>query len=98
MATRRRPRSALIPAQLALLLFGAATACGGSHESGGTASHPAWSDTAVTAVSPPVVGSGVTAVTALSPDGRLRTVVDDLAGGKRLWAHLAVISGRPAAM
>ena len=74
------------------------TACGGSHESGGAASRPAWNDTAVTAVSRPVIGSGITAVTALFPDGRLRTVVYDLAGGKRLWTHPAVISGRPAAM
>jgi PQQ-like domain len=92
----RRLRSALIPAHIAVLLLGTA-ACGGSHDSGATAK-PAWSDTAVDAVSRPVIGSGVTAVTALRSDGRLQTVVNDVASGKRLWAWPAVISGRPAAL
>lgn len=97
MATHRRTLSALIPAHIALLFVGTA-ACGGSGESIHAATKPAWSDTAVGAVSRPVTGAGVTAVTALFPDGRLRTVVDDVDDGKRLWARPAVISGRPAAM
>jgi outer membrane protein assembly factor BamB len=78
-------------------LLGSA-ACGGSHGPSGTASRPAWNDTTVNAVSRPVIGSGVTAVTALQPDGRLQTVVSDINDGKRLWARPAVISGRPAAL
>lgn len=97
MATHRRLRSALIPAQIALTLLGAA-ACGGSRESAGETVRPAWNDTAVDAASRPVAGAGVTAVTALGADGRLRTVVDDLAHGTRLWTHPAVIAGRPPAM
>jgi outer membrane protein assembly factor BamB len=97
VATHRRLHSAYIPAHIAVLLFGA-VACGGSHESSGGATKPAWGDTAVNAVSRPVIGSGVTAVTALRPDGHLQTVVSDVAKGKRLWAHPAVIAGRPAAM
>lgn len=82
-----------------MLLLGA-VACGGSHATSGgaAATRPAWSDTAVNAVSRPVIGSGVTAVTGLRPDGRLRTVVSDVRDGKRLWARPSVISGRPAAM
>jgi hypothetical protein len=97
VATHRRLRTAFIPAHLGVLLLGAA-ACGGSPSSSGAAARPAWNDTAVNAVSRPAIGSGVTAVTALLPDGRLQTVVSDVASGKRLWARPAVISGRPAAM
>jgi outer membrane protein assembly factor BamB len=97
VATHRRLRSPFIPAQLAVLFLGA-VACGGSHGSAGAAGRPAWNDTAVNAVSRPVIGSGFTAVTALLPDGHLQTVVSDVAHGKRLWARPAVISGRPAAM
>jgi outer membrane protein assembly factor BamB len=97
VATHRRLRSALIPAQLAALVVGSA-ACGGSSGSSGGAAKPAWNDTTVNAVSRPVIGSGVTAVTALRPDGHLQTVVNDVRDGKRLWARPAVISGRPAAM
>src|SRR3569833_2266269 len=94
VATHRRLRSALIPAQLAALVVGSA-ACGGSSGSSGGAATPAWNDTAVTAVSRPVTGSGVTAVTALRPDGHLQSVVNDVRDGMRLWARPAVISGRP---
>ncbi|MGH3374715.1 MAG: PQQ-binding-like beta-propeller repeat protein [Actinoallomurus sp.] len=97
MATHRRLRSAFIPAHIAVLVLGAA-ACGGSDGSSAGTGKPGWNDTAVNAVSRPVIGSGVTAVTALRPDGHLQTVVSDVADGKRLWARPAVISGRPAAM
>lgn len=98
MATHRRLRFAVIPAQTALVLF-AVVACGsGSHDSVGDTVRPAWNDTGVNAVSRPVVAGGVTAVTALRPDGRLQTVVDDVAHGTRLWTHPAVIAGRPPAL
>jgi hypothetical protein len=70
VATHRRLRTAFIPAHLGVLLLGAA-ACGGSPSSSGAAARPAWNDTSVNAVSRPVIGSGVTAVTALLPDGHL---------------------------
>ena len=70
MATHRRLRSALISAHIAFALVGVA-ACGGSRgsadEAGGTV-RAAWGDTAVDAVSRPVIGSGVAAVTALRPE------------------------------
>lgn len=97
MATHRRLRSVLIPAQVALTLLGAA-ACRDARESAGESVRPVWNDTAVDAASRPAAGAGVTAVTALGGDGRLRTVVDDLAHGTRLWTHPAVIAGRPPAM
>ncbi|MGI5225910.1 PQQ-binding-like beta-propeller repeat protein [Actinoallomurus sp. CA-142502] len=97
MAPHRRLLSALIPAQTAALMLGAA-ACGGSSDTPAAADRPAWNDTAVDAVSRPVIGSGFTASTALGRDGHLQTVVSDVRSGKRLWARPAVISGRPAAM
>lgn len=101
MATHRRLLSAFISAQTAVLLL-SASACGGSSDSssdsGGAQEKAAWNDTAVNAVSRPVVGSGVTAATALLPDGRLQTVVSDVGDGKRLWARPSVIAGRPAAL
>jgi outer membrane protein assembly factor BamB len=94
VTTQRRLLPALISAQIVL----GAAACGGSHESSGATSKPAWNDAGINAVSRPVIGSGVSAVTALQPDGKLQTVVNDVRDGKRLWARPAVISGRPAAM
>lgn len=98
MATHRRLRSALIPAHIALALLGAAACGGGSHEPAAATVRAAWNDTAVDAVSRPVIASGVAAVTALGPDGRLQTVVSDVTNGTRLWARPAVIAGRPPAM
>jgi outer membrane protein assembly factor BamB len=98
VAAYRRLRFAFIPAQIATVLIGSAACGGDSHGTSGEAAKPAWNDTAVNAVSRPVIGSGVTAVTGLLPDGRLQTVVSDVNDGKRLWARPAVISGRPAAM
>jgi outer membrane protein assembly factor BamB len=97
VATQRRLRSALIPAQIALTLLGV-TACGGSHGSAGETARPAWNETDVNAVSRPVIGAGVAAVTAVLPDGRLQTAVSDVTHGTRLWARPAVIAGRPPAM
>ncbi|WP_241661457.1 PQQ-binding-like beta-propeller repeat protein [Thermomonospora catenispora] len=56
---------------------------------------PRWSDPAVNAVSRPVSGGGVTAVTALRPDGTLETAVYDLATGSRRWSRPATMAGRP---
>jgi outer membrane protein assembly factor BamB len=81
-----------LPVLFALLL--GLAACGGSPPG----AKPAWNDTSVDAVSRPVIGSGVSAVTALLPGGRLQTVVSDVAHGTKLWTHPSTISGRPAAM
>ncbi|WP_233358953.1 outer membrane protein assembly factor BamB family protein [Thermomonospora amylolytica] len=56
---------------------------------------PRWSDPSVNAVSRPMSGSGVTAVTALRPDGALETAVYDLATGNRRWSRPATMAGRP---
>jgi outer membrane protein assembly factor BamB len=89
-----RRRLSLILALAPLVL----SACGGSSDAPSAGARPAWNDTSVDAVSRPVIGSGITAVTALGSDGRLQTVVSDVRDGRRLWARPAVISGRPAAM
>jgi outer membrane protein assembly factor BamB len=52
----------------------------------------------VNAVSKPVSGTGVAAVTSLRKDGALETDVYELAGGKRLWARPATMMGRLAGM
>jgi outer membrane protein assembly factor BamB len=91
MVTHSRLRSVSVPARLAALLL--AAGCGAHGES-----TKGWRDTSVNAVSRPVIGSGVAAVTALGPDGRLQTVAADLGDGRRLWARPATIAGRPAAM
>jgi outer membrane protein assembly factor BamB len=81
-----------LSASVVALLLGVTACDGGSEPS------PAWNDTGVNAVSRPVIGSGVAAVTALLPDGRLQTVVSDVDRGTRLWTRPTVIAGRPAAM
>ncbi len=93
MATHRRLLSAFISAQTAVLLLSACRVRGLADSSSDAAAlrrRPAWNDTAVNAVSRPVIGSGVTAVTALLPDGRLQTVVSDV--GER---QAAVGAARP---
>ncbi|WP_345354516.1 PQQ-binding-like beta-propeller repeat protein [Actinoallomurus liliacearum] len=56
----------------------------------------AWQDPAAGAVGRPAIGGGVTAVPSLGADGRLRTLVLDLASGRRLWSRPATTAGRPA--
>lgn len=90
MATHRR----LLAASLPLILL--ATGCSGAHHTGTTGA--GWTDTNINTVSKPVIGSGVTAVTALRRDGQLETVVSDVTNGTRLWAQAATMSGRPAGM
>lgn len=96
MVTHSRIRSASVPAPLAILLL--AAGCGGAHGGAHGPKAVQWQDASINTVSRPAIGSGVTAVTALRPDGRLQTVATDLANGRRLWAQPAVIAGRPAAM
>ncbi|HEX2313237.1 MAG TPA: PQQ-binding-like beta-propeller repeat protein [Thermomonospora sp.] len=55
---------------------------------------PGWSDATVNAVSRPVTGGGVTAVTGLRPDGTLETAVYDLRSGRRQWTRTATMAGR----
>src|SRR5262249_35056459 len=100
VATRVRRRLVSVPAQVAVLLTAAACGGGGGGTSGGGAGgKPAGGhDGTVNVVSRAVTASGVTAVTALGGDGRLRTVTADVATGKRLWTHPATMAGRPAAM
>jgi outer membrane protein assembly factor BamB len=85
-----------IAARLTVLALTAAGCGGGSGADGPRVT--GWHNAAIDAVSRPAVGSGVTAVTALLPDGHLQTVTADLASGRRLWAQPATIAGRPTAM
>lgn len=94
MATHPRLRLVSVPVQLAVVLAVAGCGAGGDASTTG----PGWRDTTVNAVSRPVIGSGITAVTALRPDGRLETVASDVTNGKRLWSRPATIAGRPPAM
>jgi putative pyrroloquinoline-quinone binding quinoprotein len=96
VATQPRLRSMSVPAQLAVLFL--AAGCGGAHGGAHAQRMMEWHDASINTVSRPAVGSGVTAVTALLPDGGLQTVAADVTDGKRLWAHPAAIAGRPAAM
>lgn len=100
VATHTRRRLASVPAQLAVLL--AAAACGGgggdAAREGPAAKIASWRDGSVNVVSSPVIASGVTAVTALGGDGRLRTVATDVATGRRLWTQPATMAGRPTAL
>jgi PQQ-like domain len=74
-----------------------AVGCSGS---GGDQAQAAqgWAGTGVNAVSRPVMGAGVAAVTGLRPDGSLETVAFDLDEGKRLWSRPTTMVGRPPGM
>jgi outer membrane protein assembly factor BamB len=72
----------------------AASGCSGGPGGGAADAAKPWSRTEVNAVSRPIAGAGVTAVTGLRPDGSLETSVHDLAGGERLWAKPATMVGR----
>lgn len=99
MATRPRPRSAMVHASPAALLavLLAASACAGARGRGGPPARD-WHVPSVGAVSRPVSGAGVSAVTTLGIDGRLRTLVVGLTEGRPLWTRPATIAGRPAGM
>jgi outer membrane protein assembly factor BamB len=98
LPTQMQLRSAVISTHLAIGALLLATGCHG-HDAGANADDPAgWGDTSVNVVSKPAVGSGVTAVTSLRGDGRLETVVFDLADGRRLWGRPATMAGRLAGM
>jgi hypothetical protein len=73
------------------------TACssGPGHESASASN--AWTAHGIDAVSRPVTGAGVTAVTALAGDA-LQTVVSATSTGRRLWTRPATMAGRPAEM
>lgn len=96
MATSPRRPIAMISAQFAVL--STVLGCGGSSDARQTWAAAGWHDASVDAVSRPATGAGVTAVTALGPDGRLRTVVTALANGRRLWSQPTTMAGRPAVM
>ncbi|MFI0351506.1 PQQ-binding-like beta-propeller repeat protein [Actinomadura sp. 9N407] len=96
----RRLHSAIgTPPIVAGALLLAASGCSGGPGGGeeAEAAQP-WSSTEVNAVSRPIAGAGVAAVTGLRPDGRLETSVYDLAEGKRLWAQPATMAGRLSGM
>jgi outer membrane protein assembly factor BamB len=71
-----------------------AAGCAGGEDRDTAHAAAGWTDAQVNAVSRASLGSGVAAVTGLRPDGSLETVVDDLATGRRLWAHPATMFGR----
>ncbi|MEO5875402.1 MAG: PQQ-binding-like beta-propeller repeat protein [Streptosporangiaceae bacterium] len=79
----------------ALLVAGCSS---GPAEDGAEAADTGWADTAVNAVSKPVTGTGVTAVTGLKADGTLETAVYDVTNGRRLWTRPATMVGRLTGM
>ncbi|WP_285695611.1 PQQ-binding-like beta-propeller repeat protein [Actinomadura sp. NBRC 104412] len=84
---------------MAAVIFMAAGAAGCSPSGDDHAGNArAWAGSGTNAVSRPVAGAGVAAVTGLRPDGTLETVAFDLATGARLWSHPATMVGRPAGM
>lgn len=91
----RRLRTAIISAQLAV---GCALSACSSSATGTSASAGLWADRTIDAVSRPVSGVGVTAVTDLRKDGTLETSVVELATGKRLWSRPSTMAGRVAGM
>ncbi|MBO2446946.1 PQQ-binding-like beta-propeller repeat protein [Actinomadura barringtoniae] len=95
--TRVRLQNAIIPAQIAVITAVLAGCSTGASTKGAEAAQ-GWSGTGVNAVSRPVAGAGVTAVTGLRPDGTLETSVFDLAKGHRLWAKPATMVGRLSGM
>jgi len=95
--TRARLQNAIIPAQIAAITAGLAGCSTGASTKGAEAAQ-GWSGAGVNAVSRPVAGAGVTAVTGLRADGMLETSVFDLAKGHRLWAKPATMVGRLSGM
>jgi outer membrane protein assembly factor BamB len=100
MASHARPRlrKVIIPAHFAIGVSLALAGCSSGPAANRAATTAMWADTGVNAVSRPITGGGVTAVTGLRKDGALETDVYDLAAGKRLWARPTTIAGRPAGM
>lgn len=95
---QHRPRYAAKRILSAMICGAALVTVGCSDTSGPPATAvpvPRWSDPSVNAVSRPMSGAGVTAVTALRPDGTLETAVYDLATGNRRWSRPATMAGRP---
>ncbi|GAA3200386.1 PQQ-binding-like beta-propeller repeat protein [Actinocorallia longicatena] len=90
-AAHKRLLSALVPA---LLVAGCSSGPGKDDARAAVG----WADTAVNAVSKPVTGGGVTAVTGYKADGTLETAVYDVTSGKRLWAQPATMVGRLTGM
>ncbi|WP_433333735.1 PQQ-binding-like beta-propeller repeat protein [Spirillospora sp. CA-294931] len=76
----------------------AAGACSSGPATSGAQAAQGWTGKGVNAVSRPITGSGVAAVTGLRPDGSLETAVFDLAKGGRLWARPATMVGRLSGM
>ncbi|GAA3944920.1 PQQ-binding-like beta-propeller repeat protein [Actinomadura viridis] len=99
LPTHRRLRSAIIsvPCVAGTLLLGVA-GCSGGSPSDETGAARGWTGSGVNAVSRPMAGAGVAAVTGLRSDGSLETSVFDLAGGKRLWTRPATMVGRLSGM
>ena len=96
---RQRLLSAVVSVHLAIGSSFLAAGCSGDEARGGGAAAAAWINTGVNVVSKPAIGAGVTAVTELRGDGRLRTAVFDLAGGgRRMWTQPATMAGRLAGM
>lgn len=93
-----RPRTVIITTHIATgaLFLGIAGCSGGGKGAADTA--PGWTGRDVNAVSRPVTGAGVTAVTGLRGDGSLETAVYDLVKGTRLWARPATMVGRLSGM
>ncbi|GAA1570085.1 PQQ-binding-like beta-propeller repeat protein [Actinomadura kijaniata] len=96
--TLRRSLSASVPALAASAVLLGAAGCSGGAPGRGAEAAQGWTGTGVNAVSRPVTGSGVTAVTGLRPDGDLETAVFDLAKGRRLWSRPATMVGRLSGM
>ncbi|MGI5167303.1 PQQ-binding-like beta-propeller repeat protein [Spirillospora sp. CA-253888] len=97
--TLNRPRLVTVPAPFVLTALLLSTAgCSGAAGDRDAQAAQGWAGTGVNAVSRPVAGSGVAAVTGLRPDGALETAVFDLAKGRRLWTRPATMVGRLSGM
>jgi outer membrane protein assembly factor BamB len=96
--THRQLHNATILTHVAIGALFALAGCSTGPVSNRTAATAGWTDPGVNAVSRPMSGAGVTAVTSLRKDGMLETDVYDLAAGTRLWARPATMVGRPAGM
>ncbi|MFD0851264.1 hypothetical protein ACFQ07_03495, partial [Actinomadura adrarensis] len=83
-----------IPLVVVVLVGAALVGCSPEREKKAEATTPEWVGTGVNAVSRPVTGAGVAAVTGLRADGSLQTGVFDLAKGTRLWTRTATMAGR----
>ncbi|WP_433181051.1 PQQ-binding-like beta-propeller repeat protein [Actinoallomurus sp. CA-150999] len=93
-AGRSRHGIAVISLQFAML--STALGCSASGGADPTSAAAGWQDASAGVVSRPAIGGGVTAVTSLDDEGRLWTIVFDLATGRRLWSRPSTTSGRPA--